>query len=74
MKKMIKKINYIIFILMLLSVFAGISGCLSQPISYNNDGLNHYNNLEYDQAFLDFNKAIDLNPKQAAAYNNRGQT
>ena len=41
-------------------------------LTYNNQGLVYNNEGEYDQAIAAFNKAIELDPELAFAYNNRG--
>ncbi|NES67722.1 MAG: serine protease, partial [Okeania sp. SIO2D1] len=40
--------------------------------SYFNQGFEHYDRGEYEQAIADYNQAIRLNPKFALAYYNRG--
>jgi tetratricopeptide (TPR) repeat protein len=39
---------------------------------YNNRGFDYCETGQYDQAILDFSKAIEINPRLAHAYNNRG--
>ena len=39
---------------------------------YNNRGIAYGNKGDYDKAIADHNKAIELDPKYAKAYNNRG--
>ena len=39
---------------------------------YNNRGFDYCEIGQYDQAILDFSKAIEINPRLAHAYNNRG--
>src|SRR5262249_25621993 len=41
-------------------------------IAYDNRGLAYQAKREYDRAVADHTKAIELNPKYATAYNNRG--
>ena len=40
---------------------------------YNNRGIAKAEKGQYDQAILDYNKAIEIDPKYAEAYNNRGR-
>ena len=35
-------------------------------------GLSHFENEEFDEAILNFNKAIQYDPDSACHYNNRG--
>ncbi len=42
------------------------------PHAYNNRGIAYADMKEYDQAIADYNKAIELNPRNFFAYNNRG--
>ncbi len=42
--------------------------------TYTTKGLLHASNDEYNEAIVDFNKAIELNPKDVLAYCNRGKT
>ena len=39
---------------------------------YTKRGISYYQKGEYDQAILDFDKALQINPMNAEAYNNRG--
>jgi tetratricopeptide (TPR) repeat protein len=39
---------------------------------YNNRGIAYDKEGQYDQAILDYNKALEINPRYAEAYNNRG--
>ena len=41
-------------------------------ISANNEGLVYNNEGEYQEAIVAFNKAIELDPSLAIAYNHRG--
>jgi len=43
-----------------------------RPTAYNNRGHYYLNQGEYDKALADFNKAIELDAKNAGAYDNRG--
>jgi len=38
----------------------------------NSRGSSYYHKGQYDQAISDFNKALEINPKDADAYSNRG--
>jgi len=40
--------------------------------SYNDRGITYGKISQYDQTISDFNKAIEINPRFAEAYNNRG--
>ena len=40
------------------------------PKFYNNRGIAHGEKGQYDQAISDFNKAIEINPRDAQTYNN----
>src|SRR5436190_15911175 len=46
----------------------------SLPAAYVNRGNAYHSRGEYDQAIADYGKAIEINPKYAEAYNNRGAT
>ncbi len=47
----------------------GLTSCAG---FYNNRGIDYDNRGEFDQAIVEYNKAIELNPKLDYAYNNRG--
>ena len=56
-----------------------IAGCVKKQRpkiedtkTYNDRGLTQVKKGNYDQAISDFNKAIDLNPRDADVYNHRG--
>jgi tetratricopeptide (TPR) repeat protein len=40
-------------------------------MAYNNRGLSYYRKSKYDQAILDYTKAIELSPKDGRAYLSR---
>ena len=40
--------------------------------TYNNRGIGYEEKGQYDQAILEYNKALEINPRYAAAYVNRG--
>ena len=42
--------------------------------AYYNRGISKYRQGKYEEALVDHDKAIDLNPQYAEAYNNRGNT
>jgi tetratricopeptide (TPR) repeat protein len=44
------------------------------PKCYNNRGVAYYDNKQYDQAIADYNRAIEINPKDAYPFSNRGPT
>ena len=39
---------------------------------YSDRGVSYFKKGQYDQAIADYNRAIEINPKDAKAYNNRG--
>ena len=41
--------------------------------AYCNRGMAYMNKGQYDQAILDYNKAIEIDPKDGKAYENRGK-
>ena len=44
------------------------------PEPNNNRGLAYADKEDYDRAIADYDKALELDPKDATAYNNRGFT
>ena len=48
-------------------------GCVdTEEVAYYNQGLAYFNKGQYDKAISDTSKAIEINPRDADAYNNRG--
>lgn len=45
----------------------------NESTHYNNSGIMKYSQKDYMGAMIDFNKAIEINPKNGTAYANRGQ-
>lgn len=41
-------------------------------MAYNNRGIAYRNNQQHEKAIIDFTRAIELSPKYANAYTNRG--
>ena len=66
-KKWIITITVIVLMIAVYLTYNFVRG-----ISYYNRGTAHYENGEYDQAILCFDKAIEINNKFAEAYCNRG--
>ncbi len=73
MKLFFRVIFKIFFILTILA------GCATteqieetDPIALLNQGIAFFKEGQYDRAIAYFNKAIELNPRNAEAYNNRG--
>lgn len=64
------KTFYSIFIILLLSL--ALSGYGQTAQEYFDRGLSKSNNKDYSGAITDYNKAIQINPKHAKAYLNRG--
>jgi Tfp pilus assembly protein PilF len=66
--------------IILLMVFFLVSCASTQPKQdeskdakfYNNRGAAYGEKGQYDQAIMDFNQAIEMNPRYIRAYNNRG--
>jgi tetratricopeptide (TPR) repeat protein len=66
----------------LLVILLFLSSCVSTPNktqtelrdarAYNKRGIAYWSKGQYDQAILDYNKALEINPRYADAYNNRG--
>jgi len=46
-------------------------GCRDRFADYYNRGIDHLKKGEYDQAISCFDKALEINPRHADAYNNR---
>jgi tetratricopeptide (TPR) repeat protein len=49
-----------------------LTGCAERTTDYFYRGGAYYHKAEYDAAIFYFSKAIEINPKDAKAYNNRG--
>ena len=66
-------------ILKIIIILAILIGCAttqqieeSDPVALFNQGLALLEDGQYDQAIVYFNKAIEINPRYAEAYNSRG--
>ena len=77
MKKYSIKQTWVILPIVLFSLFS--CACTQQKQSesrdadfYFNRGIASINKAQYDRPIADFNKAIEIDPKYARAYNNRG--
>jgi tetratricopeptide (TPR) repeat protein len=60
------------FILLSIVLAPPVALCQTTARDYFNQGVDHFNAKQYDQAIADYTKAIELNPKYGAAYHNRG--
>jgi len=62
------------FLLLIVMVLLLDAGCatMNDAKAYNNQGLTYFKMRQYDQAISDFNKALEINPRDVTAYNNRG--
>lgn len=65
MKKVFVSVMWVVL------VFAIISGCSEDPQKYTKSGMEKLQNNDFEGAIADFNKAIELDPKNAVAYLNR---
>jgi tetratricopeptide (TPR) repeat protein len=66
-----KTLGKILFILCMF-VCLLLTGCAERTVDYFYRGVAYYHKAEYDGAIFYFSKAIEINPKDAKAYNNRG--
>lgn len=64
--------KFILGIVVLLVLTSCGSGGGESAEKYMESGFKHFQNQEYDQAINDFQKAVKLEPKAAAAYNMLG--
>ena len=66
------------FWLLIVMVLLFAAGCatvqteLNDANAYNNRGNAYFIEGQYDQAISDYNKALEINPRNANAYSNRG--
>jgi len=58
--------------LALLLVVAGVVYFAVLPTMYSNTAHTYYDKGEYDRAIAEWDKAIEINPRQPAAFANRG--
>ena len=56
----------------LILVALGTPGCGEGAADYYNRGLTYQENAQYDEAIANYTRAIEINPRYAEAYNNRG--
>jgi len=61
-----------IFGIVVLVVLSSCGGGGESPEKYMQAGFIHFQKQEYDQAIANFQKAVELEPKAAAAYNMLG--
>lgn len=61
----------LIFILTVLGILAVVSGCGSKADKYNEEGLEYYENGDYDSAVQSFDNAIKSNGKKSEYYVNK---
>ena len=64
-----------LFLLMVLTGILFLCGCASTQDGagyYYDRGNTYFCQGQYDQAISDYNKAIELNPRDAGSYNGRG--
>ncbi|MEK6559787.1 MAG: tetratricopeptide repeat protein, partial [Planctomycetota bacterium] len=55
-----------------LLIFCIIAGCGSKADHHNKQGLIFYNKRKYDEAIVEFKKALELNPRHYDAHFNLG--
>lgn len=69
MKKLVNLVNqlYLVFIFGLFMFFLSQAECYAQ-----NPAEESYDKGQYDRAISDYDKAIEINPKDTDAYHNRG--
>ncbi len=69
------KLTFWLLIVMVLLLAAGCATKqtdLNEALAYANRGIAYGKKGQYDQAISDYNKALEINPRDALAYNNRG--
>ena len=69
------KRTFWLLIVLLLLLAAGCTTVqteLNDALAYYNRGNAYHSKGQYDQAISDFNKALEINPRDVTAYNNRG--
>ncbi len=62
----------LILILLILLIFLPTLSCSNSAQDYINKGYEHILDEDYEAALKDFNKAIEIDPRNVEAYNNRG--
>jgi tetratricopeptide (TPR) repeat protein len=71
-----KKIIFISLVVLALSVGGGMLGCQpsghNQALTYYNKGVALSDQARYDEAIVEYGKAIGIDPSYASAYINRG--
>ena len=61
-----------LFSIMIIPILFSCGTTQQKATSYNERGITYGKIGQYDQTISDFNKAIEINPRFAEAYNNRG--
>lgn len=59
-------------LVLIIGILCSYNAISQSAITYNNRGVNKFATGDYKNALLDYNKAIELNPKDASVYYNRG--
>jgi len=67
-----KKLIFVLIIVLSVGICYAIKTLTAKHKDYLNSGIAHVNLGKYQKAIDDYTKAIELNPKYAEAYNNRG--
>lgn len=67
-----KTFVFVVLLLFTSALILPICGCVSESESHYNAGFELHEQGHWEEAIAEYNKAIELDPNLAIAYNNRG--